>query len=427
MQKHTPSRNSLIHFLFSLIMIKFFSIFPPGWPVFLSLGTLISLPNIINPLLGAITPLLLFAIVFVIFDKRTAYISSLFLGFSPMAIFTNASYFSHTTCLFLISVSILLVVLFQRDEKWWVALLLGLSSSMAYSTRELTAVLILTIPLIWIFIQSSSKKLFAFSFFTGVVPVMILYCFYNYCLTGNPISPPRFLQENEYLGFGERTIRLFDYVEIQNYEIKDALINLSRNSFRFLLWTVPFTPLLALQGFFVQKNNNWVKIFGAICILLPLGYCLYPSDGGNQYGSRFYYESIIFWSILASLGMNSLINYSKKAKFFSIFLLVSILIGQFWFISHYYSRQIYYRTELFRYLELRDLNQSIVFISAPSGTMTHGDLIRNSPDIESQNIIFAWNLGEKNRELFPFFQERSYYVYMKDSETGIPFIKPLLP
>ena len=36
---------------------------------------------------------------------------------------------------------------------------------------------------------------------------------------------------------------------------------------------------------------------------------------------------------------------------------------------------------------------------APSGDMTQGDLIRNLPDWEQADVIFAWHLGARNQLL----------------------------
>lgn len=82
---------------------RYFGIFPPGYPFLLSIGVIIGVPWIINPLLGAMTILLIYLIARHLFSRRVAILSCI-LGFlTPFFILNSASYFSHSACTFFLA------------------------------------------------------------------------------------------------------------------------------------------------------------------------------------------------------------------------------------------------------------------------------------------------------------------------------------
>ncbi|MGC9329274.1 MAG: hypothetical protein ACP5I1_16695, partial [Candidatus Hinthialibacter sp.] len=85
---------------------KVFSLFPPGWPLLLSLGVRAGSAALINPLLCGGALFLIFAIGLRLWGKREAWTAVFLTSLSPFFLFTSASYFSHPSCLF----SVLLTV-----------------------------------------------------------------------------------------------------------------------------------------------------------------------------------------------------------------------------------------------------------------------------------------------------------------------------
>lgn len=404
---------------------RVFSIFPPGWPLILSLGVRLGVPSLVNPCLTALTVPIVYLLGLLLFDRRHAWSSIVFLVLSPFLSFNAASYFSHPACLFGVSLVTLFLVLFIKTERWWLAFAAGCAFSATFAIRELTAVLVLSIPIIWVFWRSRSRYRFVLCFTVGAFPFAWLYVWYNAALTGHWFEFIRFLSPSERLGFGPREIRVFDYVEIQTYGIDDAWKNLIRNTGRLFLWTLPGLPLLAMWGFWRVRTNAWIKIFGISVILLPLGYALYPSDGGNQYGPRFYYESLIFLCLFSSY-FGTL--FLKRTRIL-VGLVGAGILGGILICSHasYIEWKINQRRAIYRLVERSDLHQAVIFVAASSGDMTQGDLIRNSPDPDSANIIYAWNLGKRNRELIESMPDRTFYLFGRDTRTGFNFLEHYEP
>ncbi|MDX9754789.1 MAG: hypothetical protein RBU29_12565, partial [bacterium] len=61
----------------------------------------------------------------------------------------------------------------------------------------------------------------------------------------------------------------------------------------------------------------------------------------------------------------------------------------------------------------------------PSGDMTQGDLIRNTPGFPQAPVIYAWDLGPRNAELLAAFPHRTVYFFGQNKKTGVFYLKLL--
>jgi len=406
---------------------KVFSVFPPGWPLILSIGMLLGVPAFVNPIIGGITVLVVFALGWILIGRRGAWISTALIVMCPFFLFNSASYFSHPACLLSVLLTILFLILWDHTENGIYALCTGLFASLAFITREYTSILLLVVPIIGIARHSINRKLFIIWFVIGALPLFVFYLYNNQAITGNWLRPARFLLESERLGFGDRVIQVFDYTETQHYGLNDAITNLLSNLGRLFLWAAPGVPLIALWGFWCKRDNPWFRYMAVSALILPLGYILYPSDGGNQYGPRFYYESVVFLAFLATAGILSIWKSIIKKGLFWSFVIVALVANGLLVWKHgvFYAEQIYGRRALYRLVERRDIHDAVVFVAVPSGDMTQGDLIRNLPDPTDSDVVYAWHLGRRNQELSESFKGRSFYLFSRDTRTGVLFLKRL--
>lgn len=239
--------------------------------------------------------------------------------------------------------------------------------------------------------------------------------------------PPRFLLDGEGLGFGERVIRVFDYTETVVFTPWDGLQNTGANLGRLFLWTFPGLPLLAVWGLWNQRSRPETWLMASSTVLLIAGYSLYPSDGGNQYGPRFYFESAGFLAVLGAFGLLHLqrtLALPDRLRILLAILLATAVLGQFTWHSRSVEQQIEDRMTLFRLVQQRRIDHAIVFVNAPSGDMTQGDLIRNAPGTPP-DVLFAWDLGPRNHELLTAFPDRVPYRFERHPVTGAYSLKPL--
>ncbi len=425
-----PKQEFISPFYIHTHQDRVFSIFPPGWPMILSIGVLLGIEDWINPIISALSVGVVFGIGRLLIGRMGAWVSVGLLIISPFFLFNAASYFSHPACLLGVSLTTFFLLLWNKNEINWTAIAAGLALGWTCCVRELTCIAILIIPVIYTIWQSQQRLKLITQLIIGALPMAILYLIYNAELTGHWFLPVRFILADEWLGFGTREIRLFDYIEKVYYGPSDALRNLLNNNNRLILWTFPGLPILGLIGIWHNRSNGWTWALMGSVLLLPLSYMLYPSDGGNQYGPRFYYESMVYWAILASLGIRGIIEQiqSRKGENNLIVVLSLLLITDgmiFWNHVDFYHEQIYKRRTLFRLVDRFDLENAIVFVGAPSGDMTQGDLIRNHPIPSISDVIFAWDLGDKNNALLEQFPDRQGYLFRQNPQTGIYSLKSL--
>src|SRR5438132_3883719 len=93
---------------------RYYSKYPPGWPCLLAIGVFLGVPRLVNPVLGAGTLLLLYAMGKKLYTPQIALLAALVALASPYFLFNTASYFAHTASLFF--VALLLFCLMQGWE-----------------------------------------------------------------------------------------------------------------------------------------------------------------------------------------------------------------------------------------------------------------------------------------------------------------------
>lgn len=425
-----PQQEALSPFFIHTHDGKVFAIFPPGWAAVLSIGVLIHLPWLINPIIAGCTIIVLYLVSRYFLNHIWSWFVVGIWMLSPMVMLNSASQFSHPLCALLIVGTVWGLLRFQELPNWSHAILVGLCTALAFSTRELTSVALLCIPMICILTQTPQKIRLLCGISLGALPIALFYGWYCSQTTGAWFYPPRYLLRDEYLGFGMREIRVFDYTEQQYFGPYEAWQNTVSNLYRLLQGTTLFFPLFLLLGIKTIWQNTWMRAFFFSSLFLIGVYALYPSDGGNQYGARFYYEALPMMALLLVYWLHQSLWIPKNIQPWKYMIICGAAIPLF--LSPYYSfpaiyNQIYHRRELFRMVEHRQLQNAIVFVASPSADMTQGDLIRNLPGFQNAPVIYAWHLGSRNSNVMDIFPDRTCVQFIRDEQTGLPVIIPYLP
>ncbi|MGI6456788.1 MAG: ArnT family glycosyltransferase [bacterium] len=406
---------------------KVFSLFPPGFPVLLALGVITGIPALVNPLVGVAIIWTLFYLTFLWRGRRFAWITVLLLIGSPMFVFNCASYFAHPVCLLMLILALLFMTLALQNVNFIYLFAAGFCTAFAFITRELTTVALGTLPLLWFLWYSSSRVKSLAGMILGMLPLLIFYLGYNQHLTGNWLMPPRFLQESELYGFGEQVIKVFDYVEVKKFGPAEALSNTAANLIRLMVWTIPGLPLAALYALWKYRSYSLVLAAGASVGLLVVAYFFYPSAGGNQYGARFYFEALGGLCFLGALAVDRILQQETVAGKWGTLILILIwtaVLVLFVNFANFFYNQIEQRIRIFEYT--KHLKNAVVFVGAPSGDMTQGDLIRNLPDWEQADVIFAWHLGARNQLLMQALPQREFYIFYKMHENERYSVKRII-
>jgi hypothetical protein len=383
---------------------KFLSRFPPGWPLMLTLASVLAVPRgLVNPLLGTLSLVILYRIGRRLYGAGTGLLACLLLLPSAFFLFTSASYFSHAFCTLMVLLFVDLSVCHRADRRAVSALLAGLCLALAFVTRYYTALLI-GLPVALAFAAERRwRSLLLLGL--GGLPLVVLLGLYNAAITGHPLLMVTTLCDPaERLGF------------TNGHSLREGLHLIVSRLLFFMRWTAP--TLLPLYLVLLVCRPGWQAplFYPAIFATLPLGYMLFWSDGGNQYGPRFYYEGYP----LAVLFVTS--QFIDRRPLPGRTALVTLLVagqlvglGTTVYFAAREHRIVEERLDLYRQVAAARLTDAVVFISSGTGVlreMPTGDLTRNGLEFTGP-VLYAWDRGPDNRRLMDHYPTRRFYRYVR--------------
>jgi len=114
--------------------------FPPGWPALLALGELLGAPWLVNPILGAAVPVLVWAIARHWADEAVARLAVVVAALSPAVWIMAASRMSHTSALVALGAVALVAMRRPAGIRYWA--LGGLAAAYVVLARPLDALLV---------------------------------------------------------------------------------------------------------------------------------------------------------------------------------------------------------------------------------------------------------------------------------------------
>jgi hypothetical protein len=392
---------------------KWISRFPPGWPLVLASAYVLHIPTyMINPILGALTLVILYIFCARFYDERVAFWSTIITAFSACVIFNSASFFSHTASLLELLLFIYFAYRYFDEKKIYQALLAGFFFGMLFITRYLTAVLVFIPFLVYAFHRYKLKSIAQLLWIgVGTLPPMLFFFWYNYSITGNPLMPVTMWAYNdEAMGFvnGHTPAKGFQFI--------------MRRVMMTIAWISP-AGLILYPIFLWQKVRNKTERFihpeDYWLPFLIVGYFFYYHHGGNQYGPRFYFEAIPFVIIFI---VNKAFQQKLRWAYAMLFTGILYAVVKFPIISRHEYLVIKEREDIYRLAQQKGLNNAVVIISSWTGIlrpMPQRDLPRNDKKY-SNSVIYALDLKDRNPALMKYYDDKAFYVYKrpKNSPTG---------
>lgn len=292
----------------SILNGKWYSIFPPGWPVVLAGGVAIGAPFIVNPLLSALGVWLGHGFVARIASRRLAALVALLMCVSPWYLAMGATLMSHMLTLVLVlgAWHLVLCTGSRRPLAWALA---GLLMGALFLTRPLEGVVIGTLTGLWAMSRADLRSLSGWcavaAYGGGCILIGALVFPYNQMLTANPFYTPI----DEYfdllwhkganrLGFGPDigSPDSWGGVDIwRGHGPLEALIeeqfNLKSMNVELLGWAVGSLLLLyvhLLWGRLTRIDKAMLAVIG--CTIAA--YSLYWFNGGFYIGPRYWFMTL---------------------------------------------------------------------------------------------------------------------------------------
>ncbi|MGB3479175.1 MAG: glycosyltransferase family 39 protein [bacterium] len=431
---------------------KWYSQYSPGHAFFLMIGVLLGIPWIINPLLGALSVLIVFFLGKEIYDKKTGRLAAIFTILSPFFLFMSSEFMAHSSAMFTIALFALFFVKTIKKRKLLYACIAGTALGFCALIRFYTA-FALCIPFLVYGVILTFKKpkqhisLFASTTLFALIFIALL-LIYNYITNGHPFKfgYTVLYGPGHGLGFGKGTWGT-------PHTFLRGLTNFwgSIKALNLHLFGWPYISLLPVVILLIsRKMRRWDYIFFLSFICLGIAYIFYWYHD-LCFGPRFLYEALPFVIILSAraiLILPKLIKDRLHIKKFStknIRIILSLIIvvlflfsivstfpklikgdepSFYWkdrgYANSYWGVDVY----LSRLVKAKKLTNSIVFVQYDYPVFPFDSLLwfasgflNNSPDLDD-DVIYARHLGTRDTLLMNYYPARLYYLYIGKLRTG---------
>ncbi len=432
---------------------KWYSQYPPGFPLLLMPFLLLKVPWLLNPLLAALCVIVIYFLALELFGKREALLSALLCSFSIWFLVTSATYMSHTANLFFFSLFLLSIFRSIKSPSLSAGILAGSSLGFAFLIRPYeTACASLPIIIYYFikFFKSPRERLKnSLAFISSAAFFLFLFFTYNYLTNGHPLVmgyEVRYGPEHG-IGFGKK-----GYTDTPHTPFRGAIL-LGANfiAINNFLFGWPFSSLFPLIFVFPSKKERKktpeVALLFFTIITLSFGLFMY-------WGTFILLGARQFFIILPSLVVLCAYGLAKLESFLPQFiittririsiikkeLLILVLILLFSY-SFFYTlpkeaqykghgglipiRDRSFRSEYFiNTSSILNLKDSIVIMKIPSTNAKEfpadgwgPGFIQTDPLLRS-SIIYARKADLSYEAFFKCFPDRKIYLYWGTYKRG---------
>ena len=298
---------------------RWYSPFPPGWPLMLAIGVIFGAPWLVNPVLAGLNVLMTYIFITQIYDSRTARNVILLICFSPWFVFMGMNFMAHTFTLTCALVASLAIIKARNtgDSIWgWLS---GAVVGLICLIRPLDGLAMAGLIGLWtIGIGGRRLKLASITaFILGTIMIIIVVLSYNKLLTGNVNTFPVMAYFNKYygfktnaLGFGpERGLDWKGLDPLPGHGIFDVLINANFNIFSINIelfgWSTGSLILVALFLISRTMQRSDYLMLAVIATIIGI-HSFYWFSGGPDFGARYWYLVIVPCVVLTVRGIQFL-------------------------------------------------------------------------------------------------------------------------
>ncbi len=389
---------------------KFYSKYPPGWPFFLMFGMMVSKAMLVNLIFGLLTLVALYRLAKHLFSEDVARIALLLVSCNAFFIFNSASYFTHPSTLFFLTLAMYIYLKNLRTTNPGPWFLLGMVIGIAFNTRPYTT-FVIAIPFafyeLWLLVIKREKPLKEIvgqwgASIVGFSLFLALFLLYNHLQTGHLMRVPFSVYNiDETIGFGGR------YAQSASWSF---LNNILRRCLVLNLW-MPLFPVFALIALYKIPHPHKTRAYLLLLVFFSLlvGYYFYPYSVKDQYGPRYLYSSSSAIFMLMAAGIDKL---SKKKRSFVLMALLFFSIAFFANRCLYFNKQVNERMLVYDRVKRDDISNAIVFLKRSLGGMPAGHLVRNGISFNGP-VIYVRDLNGKNKILMRGYPERDYYRWVE--------------
>jgi len=411
---------------------KWYSQYTPAHIFFLMLGLGAGMPWLVNPLLSAASLLLLYQIARRLYDDKTACLAVALFIFSPLINFYAAGFMNCVTSLFFTLLFLLYLIKSEQENGLANPLLCGLFLGGIANVRPLTALTIsLPFALYWLYLTWRTPRLYLKKLLMialGLCLGLSVLFTFNYLTNGKPflfgaqVFNQLYFPGIETIGFGKGQ---FGALHTPFRALVHALDKLNKLNGQLFGWFIPSLTFAFLFWLLPAKKKTWDYLQLAPIFCLVFAYFFYAF-----LHVRYFYSLLPFFILLSARGLLSLgegltAYFNRlslpKLKGSLYILLAACILYSFStnIMPDLLSSSGQEKNQVYNLVKARGLKQALVFM--PGGYGGWGVYMRgfvhNSPGLDSE-VIYAKDLGGRNRLLMYQYPARSYYRYYQIEGKG---------
>jgi hypothetical protein len=312
-----------------------------GWPLVLAVGEWLGVGWLVNPLLGALTVVLIFLLARDLFDRQVGLLAGLLALSSPFFLIQSSTYMSHAAAALwatLLAYTLLRIEHSHEADQptWGWAAAGGVALGWLTLTRELTAFAVALPYVLWLIVLAlhHPHSIPALArrygpFVLTAILIAALQPLYLYLATGSPTTNLYTLVwPYDRLGFGP------GIGPYGGHTLKQAWFTARRD---LVLWSgelfgwpyLSWLPLLLGAWFGWQevepRRRAWPVLLLAPFLSLVVIYLVYWV-GAQVYGPRYYYEAHAGLCVLAAVGLQR-VAHSLTRRRWPVYALLAALIA----------------------------------------------------------------------------------------------------
>lgn len=415
---------------------------PPGWPAMLSLGVLLQVPWLVNPLLAGVNVLLGYSLISVLYSQRTARIAVLLLAVSPWYIFLGMSFMTHMFTLTCALAAALGIAWSRRTDQARWAWFGGLALGVMALIRPLEALVMAGLLGLWA-VGIGGRRL-RISAITGLLVTSIAVGTavlpYNQALTGNPMLFPIMAYTNEHfgpnsnaLGFGPDRGMGWELDPYPGHSPRDALINSNLNTFSLNIdlfgWGTG-SLLLATVAVLGRRLRRSDYLMIAVIAFVWVAHFFYYFSGGPDFGARYWFLMVIPAVALTARGIHLLEGLwggdpTGGGAPAVLVTLVVVALSAMTLVNYVPWRAVdkYHdfrgmQPDIRTLAEKHDFGRSIVLVRGEARPDYASAAIYNPVDLQEEAPIYAWERDENLRSrVLAAYPDRQVWVVEGPSVT----------
>ena len=384
-----------------------FSKYPPGHSAVLAVGEFFGMPWLLPALLALLVPLLTWLLARR-FGLRAPHRAALLVAISPVFLGVESLWLSHATgvpmCL-LFSYAVLAAsdeLPTNRSRAAWWGLVGGAALSIAFAARPLTA-LAVAVPFALYFVSSAGAGalLVSATAFFGFLPGAAFFLWINHQLTGSPFQTAYGMyadavSPNDRFGFAN---------------IGTALSYTRFNLARLTAWLNGVAPgiWLVAIGCLAPRRPSRAALLWLPSLSLLLFYSLHRFHGIPWVGPLYLVEGVPLLAVLAAVGWNTLEERVGSAALRALACVVCLSSAQL-LANHFVlaSEHVAARFLHERLAEEQGIERGVIFV--PVETEAERRRLALPPPLQSDELVFARDLGERNSELLAWLPNREAWI-----------------